>query len=166
MPSRARRDIFSHKQKWYCSLKLTVILYSPSHLRSKYHSAKSWISLRSNITRRKANITEKAIAKSNCFFVVEEGGFEPPKSTTTDLQSAPFGHSGTLPYSLRWDWKKLELVDGFEPPTCWLQISCSTSWATPASQRSTNISQIGRWVKSKIKKSQKSLSIPASEQLR
>ena len=27
----------------------------------------------------------------------------------------------------------LELVDGFEPPTCWLQISCSTSWATPAS---------------------------------
>ena len=25
-------------------------------------------------------------------------GFEPPKSETTDLQSAPFGHSGTLPY--------------------------------------------------------------------
>jgi len=30
--------------------------------------------------------------------VVEEGGFEPPKSLTTDLQSAPFGHSGTPPY--------------------------------------------------------------------
>jgi hypothetical protein len=28
---------------------------------------------------------------------VEEGGFEPPKSLTTDLQSAPFGHSGTPP---------------------------------------------------------------------
>ena len=27
-----------------------------------------------------------------------EGGFEPPKSLTTDLQSAPFGHSGTLPH--------------------------------------------------------------------
>ena len=27
-----------------------------------------------------------------------EGGFEPPKSLTTDLQSAPFGHSGTRPY--------------------------------------------------------------------
>ena len=26
----------------------------------------------------------------------------------------------------------LELVDGLEPPTCWLQISCSTNWATPA----------------------------------
>ena len=29
-----------------------------------------------------------------------EGGFEPPKSVTTDLQSAPFGRSGTLPYSI------------------------------------------------------------------
>jgi hypothetical protein len=30
---------------------------------------------------------------------------------TTDLQSAPFGRSGIPPYML-------ELVDGFEPPTC------------------------------------------------
>ena len=30
--------------------------------------------------------------------LVGAGGFEPPKSKTTDLQSAPFGHSGTLPY--------------------------------------------------------------------
>ena len=29
-------------------------------------------------------------------------------------------------------YKKMELVDGLEPPTCWLQISCSTNWATPA----------------------------------
>ena len=35
---------------------------------------------------------------SHSGFLVEEGGFEPPKSLTTDLQSAPFGHSGTLPY--------------------------------------------------------------------
>ena len=48
-------------------------------------------------------------------FLVEEGGFEPPKSSTTDLQSAPFGHSGTLPNI---KLKKVELVDGFEPPTC------------------------------------------------
>ena len=26
----------------------------------------------------------------------------------------------------------LELVKGIEPPTCWLQISCSANWATPA----------------------------------
>ena len=36
-----------------------------------------------------------------------EGGFEPPKSLTTDLQSAPFGHSG-IPHiqfaALRKDW--------------------------------------------------------------
>ena len=32
-----------------------------------------------------------------CVFMVEEGGFEPPKLQATDLQSAPFGHSGTLP---------------------------------------------------------------------
>ena len=29
--------------------------------------------------------------------LVGGGGFEPPKSSTTDLQSAPFGHSGILP---------------------------------------------------------------------
>ena len=29
-------------------------------------------------------------------FLVGEGGFEPPKSLTTDLQSAPFGHAGIL----------------------------------------------------------------------
>ena len=27
----------------------------------------------------------------------------------------------------------VELVMGLEPATCWLQISCSTNWATPAS---------------------------------
>ena len=32
--------------------------------------------------------------------LVGEGGFGPPKSLTTDLQSAPFGHLGTLPYSV------------------------------------------------------------------
>ena len=32
------------------------------------------------------------------FFVVGRGGFEPPKSLTADLQSAPFGRSGTYPY--------------------------------------------------------------------
>ena len=29
-----------------------------------------------------------------------ESGFEPLKSVTTDLQSVPFGRSGTLPYLL------------------------------------------------------------------
>ena len=30
--------------------------------------------------------------------MVGEGGFEPPKSSTTDLQSAPFDRSGIPPY--------------------------------------------------------------------
>ena len=29
--------------------------------------------------------------------MVGEGGFEPPKLKAADLQSVPFGHSGTLP---------------------------------------------------------------------
>ena len=39
--------------------------------------------------------------------LVEEGGFEPPKSLTADLQSAPFGRSGTLPHiclKKAWSW--------------------------------------------------------------
>ena len=37
-----------------------------------------------------------------CTSMVGEGGFEPPKLEATDLQSAPFGHSGILPY----EWKQ------------------------------------------------------------
>ncbi len=44
------------------------------------------------------------------FNLVEDGGFEPPKAMRTDLQSAPFGHSGNPP--------DLELVIGLEPTTC------------------------------------------------
>ena len=44
---------------------------------------------------------EKNIAEHFCSaMMVGEGGFEPPKSLTTDLQSAPFGHSGIPPYEL------------------------------------------------------------------
>ena len=44
-----------------------------------------------------------------CSDVVGRDGFEPSKLQATDLQSAPFGHSGTCP---------LELVMGLEPATC------------------------------------------------
>ena len=36
-------------------------------------------------------------ATSAWILLVEEGGFEPPKHKVTDLQSVPFGHSGTPP---------------------------------------------------------------------
>ena len=44
-------------------------------------------------------------------FLVEEGGFEPPKRIATDLQSAPLATRELLRMNL------LELVDGLEPPT-------------------------------------------------
>ena len=43
--------------------------------------------------------------------LVEGDGFEPSKAQLTDLQSAPFGHSGIPRYLL-------ELMEGIEPPTC------------------------------------------------
>ena len=42
--------------------------------------------------------------------LVEGDGFEPSKAQLTDLQSAPFGHSGIPPY--------MELAIGVEPTTC------------------------------------------------
>ena len=47
---------------------------------------------------QKANFIEKSTCYCKCFFLVGEGGFGPPKSVTTDLQSAPFGRSGIPPY--------------------------------------------------------------------
>ena len=44
--------------------------------------------------------TKKPAVPGGTAGLVGAGGFEPPKSSTTDLQSAPFGHSGTLPYLL------------------------------------------------------------------
>ena len=45
---------------------------------------------------------EKAFFGKNA--MVGRGGFEPPKSVTADLQSAPFGHSGTYPRLWSWRW--------------------------------------------------------------
>ena len=41
----------------------------------------------------------KPAAYQSVFFLVGEGGFEPPKALPADLQSVPFGHSGIPPYS-------------------------------------------------------------------
>ncbi len=42
-------------------------------------------------------VNKKRAAKITAL-LVGEGGFEPPKALPADLQSVPFGHSGTLPY--------------------------------------------------------------------
>ena len=38
--------------------------------------------------------------------LVGEDGFEPSKRNAADLQSVPFGHSGTPPYSIGSDWSR------------------------------------------------------------
>ena len=52
---------------------------------------------------------QKTTASAVVFCLVGDGGFGPPKSVTTDLQSAPFGRSGNPP--------NMELVNGVEPST-------------------------------------------------
>ena len=42
--------------------------------------------------------TQKGHTLWYVLFVVGRGGFEPPKSKTSDLQSDPFGRSGICPY--------------------------------------------------------------------
>ena len=55
--------------------------------------------------------------------LVGEDGFEPSKRNAADLQSVPFGHSGTPPYFVRSVSGSrnapvlMEPVDGLEPPT-------------------------------------------------
>ena len=70
-------------------------------------------------------------------------GFEPSKAMLTELQSAPFGHSGIHP--------KKPMI-GLEPITCWLQISCSANWAISACTlyyHMTNIMSIPSFFKDK-----------------
>ena len=44
--------------------------------------------------------TKKRIFINKNAFLVGRGGFEPPKSKTSDLQSDPFGRSGICPYEI------------------------------------------------------------------
>ena len=57
---------------------VSVILYSPPKLAKRISLVVRQISLRSNITRRKANITEKDDCESNRLFLVGAGGYSVP----------------------------------------------------------------------------------------
>ena len=69
-----------------------------------------------NFMISKAKSAEKTSTRFRVEGLVGEGGFEPPKASPTDLQSAPFGHSG-IPPDTQYEIQ-VELVDGLEPPTC------------------------------------------------
>ena len=65
--------------------------------------------------------------------LVGMSGFEPLKAKLTDLQSVPFGQLWNIPkYIILKFITLLELMIGLEPTTYWLQINCSTNWATSA----------------------------------
>ena len=63
--------------------------------------------------------------------MVGEGGFGPPKSVTTDLQSAPFGRSGIPPYGSWWtesnhqpaDYKSAALPLSHTSILCWICVA-------------------------------------------
>ena len=82
---------------------------------------------------------------------MEEGGFEPPKSMTADLQSAPFGRSGTLPnIQLRY------LVGGAggrtRTPDLLITNQLLYQLSYTSTERSINIAQKKRFVKWFFKK--------------
>ena len=76
------------------------IISVPSYVIDIYHPPKVDIISKIYHPFRKERISlknDKFLSKL-AVFLVGEGGFEPPKSVTTDLQSAPFGRSGIPPY--------------------------------------------------------------------
>ena len=95
--------------------------------------------------------TQKGHTVWYVLFVVGRGGFEPPKSKTSDLQSDPFGRSGICPYQVlscgAGDWTRTHNLlitnqllcqlsytgvclvpwGGIEPPTGRFSVCCSTN---------------------------------------
>ena len=62
-----------------------------AHVMQKEGLEPSWYHYHTDLNRARLPIPPFPLK------VVDGGGFEPPKSATADLQSAPFGHSGTHP---------------------------------------------------------------------
>ena len=57
--------------------------------------------------------------------LVGRAGFEPTKASPADLQSAPVGHFGISPSVKLLRRISVEPIEGFEPTTPRLQITCS-----------------------------------------
>ena len=123
MSSAHIKSVQTEKETWHPSD--TQIVY--------FYSIFSYFLFAQNKGNKKRK-SPKTLEALGLFPLVGEDGFEPSKRNAADLQSVPFGHSGTPPYELGCSGACLEPVDGLEPPTYWLQISCSTDWAIPAAQ--------------------------------
>ena len=64
---------------------------------SKFHPRSGFSPTKADLVKKDCNFVSKLQS-----FLVGEAGFGPAKSKTTDLQSAPFGRSGTSPL---WSWR-------------------------------------------------------------
>ena len=71
--------------------------------------------------------------------VVGREGFEPPKSYDSRFTVYPSWPLWYLPYFqyVNVRFKRPEPMEGFEPPTCWLQISCSDQLSYIGNQRTS-----------------------------
>ena len=67
--------------------------------------------------------------------IVGREGFEPPKAYAGRFTVCSLWPLGHLPLNSILNKFNSEPPRGLEPPTDWLQISCSTNWATVAIQR-------------------------------
>ena len=83
MPRRARRDIFADAKVILCRWHSGIIF--AAYTREANITRQRRISLHSNTTRRKANITEKSTCDCKCFFLAPPVGLEP---TTLRLTAA------------------------------------------------------------------------------
>ena len=74
------------------------------------------------LDKTQTNEKVRTVTVRTLTIVVGGGGFEPPKSETSDLQSDAFGHSAIRPYLVFYPVRSggvmLELVIGIEPTTC------------------------------------------------
>ena len=97
---------------------------------------RSCASLAQQASPGKAGFTEKRPVRKYRAFFMGRGGFEPPKSATADLQSAPFGHSGTYPYKrISQSFKtktvcrrRFKVPPGFGPGNEGFADLCLTTW--------------------------------------
>ncbi len=85
------------------------------NLGKKVFSCSRLLTVNRRGTHKKTQDTVKTIALTLYLVLVGRGGFEPPKSKTSDLQSDPFGRSGICP---NLTLKPMEPVAGIEPVTC------------------------------------------------
>ena len=63
---------------------------------------------------RRANFIKKATCRNKSLFLVEEDGFGPSKLKSNRFTVCPLWPLGNSPIFNY----KMELADGFEPPTC------------------------------------------------